>query len=417
MRTPRQSGQFGVGGKLDKLFDHIGKQLESAAGDHGNGLSQSWSEEQALLQAMPDFILRVRRNGSVTVAGNGSHGYVATGVPAPYPGPTNPAVKSQGQPGKTIEPWDPAKRLSEELARQSRELVAKAIQTGQVQVFDIQLRHGSQTVQYEVRAVACNRNEVLAVARDATARREAENALKKLKDDLEVKVQQQSTELNQLKEAFESQVTLLAEEEEVLRKSFSKVERLLEDTIGAITTIVQKKDPYTAGHQQRVSKLACAIGQEMGLKSEQIRVIRIASLLHDLGKVFIPAEILAKPGKLSKVEYSMVKAHPDADYQILKTIDFSCAIADIVHQHHERLDGSGYPLGLKGDAIHLEAKIIAVADVVEAMVSNRPYRPAPGMDAAMKEIEGGKGRLYDPDAVDACIKLFRQGNFSFEGQE
>ena len=237
----------------------------------------------------------------------------------------------------------------------------------------------------------------------------------KLKEALETKVQEQSSELNQLKEVFQSQVALLAEEEEVLKKSFSKVERLLEDTIGAITTIVQKKDPYTAGHQQRVSQLACAIGREMGLKSEQIRVIRIASLLHDLGKVFIPAEILAKPGKLSKVEFSMVKAHPDADYQILKTIDFSCAIADIVHQHHERLDGSGYPLGLKGDAIHLEARIIAVADVVEAMVSNRPYRPAPGVDAAMKEIEDGKGKLYDSDAVDACTKLFREGKFEFRG--
>ncbi len=416
MRTPKQSGLFDVVSTLDRLRDHIGRQLESAAEDNGNGLSRSWSEEQAMLQAMPDYIFRIRRNGSVSVAGNGSHGHVATSVPTPSRSPADAAAKSQSQPGKRIEPWDPAKNLSGELARQSKELVAKAMQTGQVQIFDIQLRHGNQTVYYEVRAVVCNQNEVLAVARDVTARREAENALRKLKDDLEAKVQEQSTELTQLKEVFQNQVTLLAEEEETLKKSFSKVERLLEDTIGAITTIVQKKDPYTAGHQQRVSRLACAIGQEMGLKSEQIRVIRIASLLHDLGKVFIPAEILAKPGKLSQVEFSMVKAHPDADYQILKTIDFSCAIADIVHQHHERLDGSGYPLGLKGDAIHQEAKIIAVADVVEAMVSNRPHRPAPGVEAALKEIEGGKGTLYDTDAVDACIKLFREGKFSFEGQ-
>lgn len=417
MRTPRQSGRFGVGPKLDRLFDHIGKQLESAAEENSDGLSQSWSEEQAILQAMPDYIFRVRRSGSVSVAGNGSYGRMATGVvPKPSQSPADAAAKPPGQPGKKVERWDPAKRLSEELARQSKELVAKAVQTGQVQIFDIQLRHGGQTVVYEVRAVVCNRNEVLAVAREVTARREAETALSKLKDSLEVKVQEQSLELNQLKEVFQNQVTLLAEEEEILKKSFGKMERLLEDTIGAITTIVQKKDPYTAGHQQRVSRLACAIGREMGLKSEQIRVIRIASLLHDLGKVFIPAEILAKPGKLSKVEFSMVKAHPDADYEILKTIDFSCAIADIVHQHHERLDGSGYPLGLKGDAILLESKIIAVADVVEAMVSSRPYRPAPGVDAALKELEDGKGRLYDPDAVDACIKLFRQGEFSFEGQ-
>jgi HD-GYP domain-containing protein (c-di-GMP phosphodiesterase class II) len=416
MRTPRQSGGFGVGGKLDSLFDHIGRQLESAAEDHDNGLSQSWSEEQALLQEMPDYIFRIRRNGFVSVVGNGSHGDVAVGVPPTDRSPSDAAVKSQGKPGKKAEPWDPAKSLSEELARQSKELVTKAVQTSQVQVFDIQLSRRGQTVYYEVRAVVCNRNEVLAVARDVTVRREAENALRKLKDELEVKVREQSSELDQIKEVFQKQVTLLSEEEETLKKSYSKMERLLEDTIGAITTIVEKKDPYTAGHQQRVSKLACAIGQEMGLKSEQIRMIRIASLLHDLGKIFIPAEILAKPGELSEVEFSMVKAHPDADYQILKTIDFSCAIAEIVHQHHERLDGSGYPLGLKGDAIYLESKIIAVADVVEAMASNRSYRPAPGMAAAMKEIEGGKGRLYDPDAVDACLKLFREGKFSFQGQ-
>ena len=412
MRTPRQPGLFDVATKLDRLRDHIGRQLESAAEDHGSGLSQSWSEEQDMLQAIPDYIFRIRRNGSVSVAGNGSH--VATGVTPPRQSAADAAAKPKGQPSKKVEPWDPAKSLSQELARQSKELVAKAVQTGQVQVFDIQLHHDHQTVFYEIRAVVCNRSEVLAVARDVTARREAENALRKLRDDLEVKVQQQSAELTQLKEVFQGQVALLAEEEEILKKSFSKVERLLEDTIGAITTIVQKKDPYTAGHQQRVSQLACAIGREMGLKSEQIRVIRISSLLHDLGKVFIPAEILAKPGKLSEVEFSMVKGHPEADYQILKTIDFSCAIADIVHQHHERLDGSGYPLGLKGDAILLESKIIAVADVVEAMVSDRPYRPAPGVDAALKEIEDGKGTLYDPDAVDACIKLFRQENFSFE---
>jgi len=185
MRTPKQSGLFDVATKLDRLRDHIGRQLESAAENHGNGLSQSWSEEQAILQAMPDYIFRIRRNGSVSVAGNGSHGHVATGVPTPRRSPADTAAKSQGRPGKKVEPWDPAKSLSEELARQSKELVTKAVQTGQVQIFDIQLRHGSQTVCYEVRAVVCNRNEVLAVARDVTARREAENALRKLKDDLE----------------------------------------------------------------------------------------------------------------------------------------------------------------------------------------------------------------------------------------
>ncbi len=400
MRTPKQSGLFDVASTLDRLRDHIGRQLEAAAEYPRSGPSQNGAEEQAILQAIPELIFRIRRNGSVSIMGNGSYGYMA--------------AKSEGQPSKKVESWDPAKSLSEELARQSKDLVTKAVQTGQVQVLDIQLHHNGQTTYYEVRAAVCNRTEVLAVVRDVTARRETEIALRKSRDELEVKAEERAAELDKLKEAFQNQVTLLAEEEDILKKSFGNMERLLEDTIGAITLIVQKKDPYTAGHQQRVSQLACAIGQEMGLRDDRIRVIRIASHLHDLGKVFIPSEILAKPGKLSEVEFSMVKTHPDADYQILKTIDFSCAIADIVHQHHERLDGSGYPLGLKGDDILLEARIIAVADVIEAMVSTRPYRPAPGMDVAMNEIASGRGTLYDPSAVDACIKLFNEGRFHFE---
>ena len=417
MRTPRRSGPFGVGAKLDKLVDHIGRQLESAAEQDKSGLSQSWSEEQAVLQSIPDYIFRIRRDGSVSVVGSGTSRFLEANDPTPGKREAGTAAKSGDQLKKKSQSQDTVSRLAEELARRSRQLVAKAEETGKVQAFDLQLNHAGRTTHYEVRAAVFYRNEVLAVVRDVTARRVAEEAMAKLKEALEAKVQEQSSELTQLREAFQRQVALLAEEEEVSKKSFSKVERLLEDTIGAIVTIVQKKDPYTAGHQQRVSQLACAIGREMGLNSEQIRVIRIASLLHDLGKVFIPTEILAKPGKLSKVEFSMVKSHPEADYQILKTIDFSCAIADIVHQHHERLDGSGYPLGLKGDAILLEARIISVADVVEAMVSSRPYRPAPGLEAAMKEIEEGKGKAYDPDAVDACTKLFREGKFDFEAKE
>ena len=417
MRTPRRSGPFGVGAKLDKLVDHIGRQLESAAEQDKSGLSQSWSEEQAILQSIPDYIFRIRRDGSVSVVGSGTSRFLEANDPTPGKREAGTAAKSGDQLKKKSQSQDTVSRLAEELARRSRQLVAKAEETGKVQAFDLQLNHAGRTTHYEVRAAVFYRNEVLAVVRDVTARRVAEEAMAKLKEALEAKVQEQSSELTQLREAFQRQVALLAEEEEVSKKSFSKVERLLEDTIGAIVTIVQKKDPYTAGHQQRVSQLACAIGREMGLNSEQIRVIRIASLLHDLGKVFIPTEILAKPGKLSKVEFSMVKSHPEADYQILKTIDFSCAIADIVRQHHERLDGSGYPLGLKGDAILLEARIISVADVVEAMVSSRPYRPAPGLEAAMKEIEEGKGKAYDPDAVDACTKLFREGKFDFEAKE
>lgn len=399
--------------RLDKMVEHISKELESAAGASGGALDLGPSA-RATLEAMPDLVFRVRPNGAVSMVGRGSRQGTSDRESSVGRKPPDAAAKPQAQPAKKAEPWDPVKGLVEELARQGKDLVTKAVTTRTVQSLDIQVRHGARVVHYEVRAALCDENEVLAAARDVTERREAENALRKLKDDLDVKVQQQSDELKEIKEAFKSQMNLLAEEEDLLRKSFNKAEKLLEETIGVITIIVQKKDPYTAGHQRRTSQLACAIAEEMGLPREQIRVIRIASLLHDLGKVFIPTEFLAKPGKLSEVEFSMIKAHPDTDYQILRTIDFSCPIADIVHQHHERIDGSGYPLGLKGDAIYLEAKIIAVADVVEAMVSDRPHRPAPGIEAALKEISDGRGTLYDPDAVDACVRLFREHDFTFE---
>ncbi len=304
--------------------------------------------------------------------------------------------------------------LAAELGRRGKDVVARAVETGQVQTLEIEVSHEDQAACFEVRAGVYNRTEAVAIARDITSRRDRERSLTMFKQDLEAVIRDQSSELNRLQDAFRRQVALLEQEEAVLKKSFSKAERLLEDTIGAITIIAQKKDPYTAGHQQKVSQLACAIAREMGLSGEQVRVIRISSLLHDLGMLFVPAEYLAKPGKLSDAEFSMIKAHPDTDYQILKTIDFSFNIADIVHQHHERLDGSGYPEGLKGDAICLESRIIAVADVVEAMVSKRPHRPAPGVEAALKEIEKGRGTLYDPDAVDACLKLFREQDFRFQ---
>jgi HD-GYP domain-containing protein (c-di-GMP phosphodiesterase class II) len=155
----------------------------------------------------------------------------------------------------------------------------------------------------------------------------------------------------------------------------------------------------------------------MGLGKGQVDTIGLAALLHDLGKVFIPAATLNKPGKLTEDEYSAVKNSAETEFQILKTIDLFFPIADIVHQHHERLNGSGYPLGIKGDDILMEARIIAVADVVEAMVSERPYRPALSVEAAMSEIEAGKGTLYDANAVEACIKLFRESKFDFDRAE
>ena len=187
----------------------------------------------------------------------------------------------------------------------------------------------------------------------------------------------------------------------------------LEDTVRAIATIVEMRDPYTSGHQVRVADLAEAIAKQMGLPDGQAHTIHLAGVLHDLGKIQIPAEILSKPGKITDIEYSLIKIHPQAGYDILKGINFPWPIAQMVLQHHERLDGSGYPQGLKGDAILLEARILSVADVVEAMSSHRPYRPGLGMEVALNEIINKRGIFYDPQVVDACLALFREQHYSF----
>ncbi len=200
---------------------------------------------------------------------------------------------------------------------------------------------------------------------------------------------------------------------EALRASHVKLRSALEGTIQAIATAVEARDPYTAGHQRRVAELAAAIADEMGLDLLVVEGIHLGAQCHDLGKIHIPAEILAKPTRLTKIEYELIKTHPQVGYDILKAVDFPWPVADIAHQHHERLDGSGYPQGLKGDGIRLEARIVAVADVVEAMASHRPYRAGLGMDRALAEIERGRGSIYDADAVDACLRLFRERKWAW----
>ena len=211
-------------------------------------------------------------------------------------------------------------------------------------------------------------------------------------------------------------ITERKQAEEQLHQSFYNLEKTLEGTIQAITLMVETRDRYTAGHQQRVTQLACTIAREMGLSSKQIQTIRIAGLLHDLGKIFIPTEILSKPGRLTDIEFAIIKTHPKAGYDILKNIDFPWPIADIVVQHHERMNGSGYPSGLQGEEITLEARILAVSDVIEAMASHRPYRPSLGLDRALKEVIDNKGVLYDSDVVDACLKVFVEKRFKL-GEE
>ena len=198
------------------------------------------------------------------------------------------------------------------------------------------------------------------------------------------------------------------------RKTYEgKLKKSIEDVIYTIGKITEVRDPYTSGHQLKVSKLSTAIAQEMKLPQDKIKGIRIASLVHDSGKISIPSEILSKPTKLSEIEYRLIKNHSQIGYDILKSIEFSWPIAQIVLQHHERLNGFGYPQGLKGDEILIEARILGVADVIEAMSSHRPYRPALGIDKALEEISKNKGILYDPEVVDVCLKLFKQKRFKF----
>lgn len=202
------------------------------------------------------------------------------------------------------------------------------------------------------------------------------------------------------------------QKEESLKTSAEKLKNAMLGTINVVATIVEQRDPYTAGHQYSVSELASAISKEMGLTNNQIEGVRIAGLIHDVGKIAIPAEILSKPVKLSKIERSMVEFHPQAGYDMLKGIEFPWPILEAILQHHERINGSGYPLKLKGDEIIIYARILSIADVVEAMSSHRPYRPSLGIDAALDEIEKNKGILYDEKVVNACLNLFRKKNYN-----
>ncbi len=198
-----------------------------------------------------------------------------------------------------------------------------------------------------------------------------------------------------------------------LNRTVSTLKKSWEQTIQVLAGVSEVRDPYTTGHQRRVAELARAIAEELGMDRKKTRQIELAALIHDIGKIEIPSEILSKPGRLSEVEYRLIRTHPAAAYKILQSIDVPWSLADIVYQHHERMDGSGYPNGLKGDEILMEARIISVADTVEAMSSHRPYRAAKGLEAALDEVTSRRGILFDPEAVDACLRLFREERFSF----
>ncbi len=202
--------------------------------------------------------------------------------------------------------------------------------------------------------------------------------------------------------------------EQDLQRSYEKLQKAMEGAVETISMMSEVRDPYTAGHQKQVARISAAIAAEMGLSDKRIAAIKMAGTLHDLGKINIPSEILSKPGKLNRLEMDLIKTHPTVGQEILKSIDFPWPICRIVSQHHERMDGSGYPSGLDGDEITLEARILAVADTVSAMGSYRPYRPAMGLDKALEEITANRGKLYDPAVVDACCRLFREKGFKLE---
>jgi len=271
------------------------------------------------------------------------------------------------------------KKVTEVLPSDVAERVMKAVQevfsTGEMAEFELSLKVRGEVRHREARIVKLNENEVLAVVRD---------------------------------------VTQLKKTERKLRETYKRMHKGLQNFTKALAKMVESRDPYTAGHQERVAELAVAIAKEMGLPERRLPGIKIAGLLHDMGKISIPAEILTKPTQLSEIELALVKTHPQVAYEVLREIDFPWPVAEIIYQHHERWDGSGYPRGLKDDEILLEARILAVADVVEAMSSHRPYRPAHSIEEALEELTRNKGKLYDPEVVEACVRLFKEKKFSFE---
>jgi len=245
---------------------------------------------------------------------------------------------------------------------------------------------------YEYVIKPINTNGVLISVASALRRRELEAVDKRYRQELETNV---------------------AERTATLQETMEKLRRSLDGIVHVIALTVESRDPYTAGHQKRVAELAHAICVEMQMPPQMAEGIQMAGAFHDLGKISVPAEILSKPGRLTVNEFNLIKEHPQTGYKILKDIEFPWDIARAVLHHHERMDGSGYPDGLAGEEIRIEARILIVADVVEAISSHRPYRPALGIEVALEEILKNRGTFYDPDVVDVCLKLFREKDFSF----
>ncbi len=248
---------------------------------------------------------------------------------------------------------------------------------------------------------------------DGAERARIEKELRQARIEIDHLVDKRTEALARANDELHGQVIETRRSEDFLQATLDRLERSLEGTFRAMSMALELRDPYMAGHQQRVSSLAVAIAREMNLPWEKLEGLRLAGIIHDIGKIAAPAEIMAKPSRLTKTEFQVVKDHPRVGFEMVKDIAFPWPVAHIILQHHERLDGSGYPEGLVGDAILTEARILAVADVVEALCSLRPYRPALGIEKGLEEIRKGRGLRYDTRVVDACMKLFREGRFAF----
>lgn len=244
-------------------------------------------------------------------------------------------------------------------------------------------------------------------------KRREENLLNNY-DKIEKEVKQRTEEVKKVNEKLKMEIEERKLIEEKLNENIELLKKSFDSSINVVLQIMNIRDPYTVNHQQRVGYLAYSIGKELGLAKDKLNSIYIAGILHDIGKIYVPSEFLSKPGKLNKVEFDIIKSHPQVGYDILNKIKFPWPIDTIVLQHHERLNGAGYPYGLMENEILLEAKIIAVADVVEAMSSHRPYRPALDEKLALEEISNNKGISYDADVVEACLRLFNEKQFDFE---
>ena len=257
------------------------------------------------------------------------------------------------------------------------------------------------------------RQEIIQFSTALSIKWQAERQLLVMHSELETLVEKRAAELVESNKLLKREIETRKHVQDELEQSLQNLKKGLDSTVQAIAMTVEKRDPYTSGHQMRVAALTRAIAGTIGLADDQAEGAYMAASLHDIGKIALPAEILSKPIRLTEIEISLIQAHAQTGYDILKGIEFPWPIADIIIQHHERMDGSGYPQGLASDSILIEARIIGVADVVETMSSHRPYRPSMGIEKALAEITQNSGTLYDPEVVTACLNIFSERNFKF----